>query len=37
LQAPPEAAEPRPPGVFVHVAVFAAAAVTSFLGYTLLF
>lgn len=37
LQAPPEVAEARPPGVFVHVAVFAAAAVTTFLGYTLLF
>lgn len=37
LQAPPEVAEPRSPGIFVHVAVFAAAAVTTFAGYTLLF
>jgi hypothetical protein len=34
---PPAAPPPKPPGVFVHVAVFSAAAVATFLGYTLLF
>jgi hypothetical protein len=36
LQPPPAAEAPRPPGLFVHLAVFAAAATATFVGYTLL-
>lgn len=35
--APPPPAEPRAPGFFVHLVVFAAAAGTTFAGYSLLF
>jgi len=37
LQAPPEVAAERPPGFFVHLVVFAAAAGTTFAGYSLMF
>ena len=37
LQAPPAVEEPRAPGFFVHLVVFAAAAGTTFAGYSLLF
>jgi hypothetical protein len=37
LQAPPAVEQPRPPGLFVHLVVFAAAAGTTFAGYSLLF
>jgi hypothetical protein len=37
LQAPPQVEAPRPPGFFVHFAVFSAAAVATFAGYSLLF
>jgi hypothetical protein len=34
---PPPEPPPKAPGGFVHLAVFSAAAVATFLGYTLLF
>lgn len=37
LQAPPQVEAPRPPGFFVHLVVFAAAAGTTFAGYSLMF
>ena len=36
LQAPPPAPPERPPGLAAHLAVFAATATATFVGYTLL-